>query len=119
MTDVITGPAWAARNLSLNVGAGSLHNDETATELGFRGGPVRADNHMNQFVPLVIEVFGHEWFEQGHLSLDFKAATLELEEVRVYAERHEATSQIKVWMERTDGMLVCRGTAGIGSTSQI
>ena len=119
MTDVIKGPASPAHNLSLNVGAGSVHNDETATELGFRGGPVRADNHMNQFVPVVLEVFGQEWFERGHLSLDFKAATLELEEVQVFAERREAgASQVKVWMERTDGMLVCRGTAGVGSPSQ-
>lgn len=119
MTTVIKGPLWAARNLSHNLGAGSVHHDKTAKDLGFRGGPVRADNHMNQFVPIVIEIFGREWFEQGHLSLDFKSATLELEEVQVVANRREAgSSQVNVRMERADGLVVCKGTAGIGDASQ-
>ena len=74
---------------------------------------------MNQFVPVVLEVLGHDWFEKGHLSLDFKSATLELEEVQVFARPLEAGShQVNVWMERADGTLVCKGTAGLGNTSQ-
>lgn len=115
MTNVITGPKWAARNLSRNVGLGSVHNDATATDHGFRGGPVRADNHMNQFVPVVLRIFGRDWLESGHLSLDFKSATLETEEVQVHANQPEAGSpQTPVWMQREDGTLVCKGTAGIG-----
>ncbi len=119
MTELIKGPMWPARNLSSNVGVGSVHNDATATDLGFRGGPVRGDNHMNQFIPVIVEIFGNEWFEQGHLSLDFKSATLELEKVQVHADRRKAgSSQVNVWMEREDGTLVCKGTAGIGEPSQ-
>ena len=119
MTDVIKGPMWPARNLSRNTGTGSVHNDETAAELGFRGGPVRADNHMNQFVPVVLDIFGYDWFESGHLSLSFKSATLELEEVQVCAKQLEAgAKQVDVWMERDAETTVCRGTAGIGDTSQ-
>ena len=118
MSDVIKGAPWAARNLSHNVGVGSVHNDETAQDLGFRGGPVRADNHMNQFVPVILDMFGHQWFKSGHLSLDFKSATLELEEVQVFANRPNSdASQTSVWMQRDDGTVVCKGTAGIGETS--
>lgn len=119
MTDLIKGPMWPGRNLSGNLGVGSVHNDATATDLGFRGGPVRGDNHMNQFIPVIVEIFGNGWFEQGHLSLDFKSATLELEKVQVHANRPQAdASQVNVWMEREDGTLVCKGTAGIGQSSQ-
>lgn len=119
MRSVIKGPKWSGRNLSHNLGSGSVHNNKTATDLGFRGGPVRADNHMNQFVPVLLEIFGQTWFERGHLSLDFKSATLEHEEVQVHAEELETnTFQTNVWMERDDGTLVCKGTAGIGDPSQ-
>ena len=113
------GAKCAARNLSRNKSADSVHNQATANEYGFRGGPVRADNHMNQFVPVMLEIFGREWFEHGHLSLDFKAATLELEEVQVYANQPEPGSrQIDTWMEGPGGSLVCKGTAGIGDASE-
>ena len=55
MSDLIEGPIWAARNLSHSKGVDSIHNDATATDHGFRGGPVRADNHMNQFVPVILK----------------------------------------------------------------
>ena len=52
MTDIKRGPLWAARNWSADAGAGSIHDDATATELGFRGGTVAGDIHMNQFPPV-------------------------------------------------------------------
>ena len=78
MTEVITGPLWAARNWSADGGAGSIHDDETAAELGFRGGTVAGDVHMNQFPPVLLKIFGNEWFERGNLSLSFKNATIDL-----------------------------------------
>ena len=118
MAEVIRGPRWPARNLSRNTGTGSVHNDETATDLGFRGGPVRADGHMNQFVPVVLGLFGPDWFRHGHLSLDFKSATLEMEEVQVLANPlAPGSSQVDVWMERDAETVVCKGTAGIGDIS--
>lgn len=47
MTDVVSGPLWAARNWSADEGAGSIHDDETAAELGFRRGPVAGDVRMD------------------------------------------------------------------------
>ena len=45
MTEVITGPLWAARNWSADEGEGSIHDDATAEKLGFRGGTVAGDIH--------------------------------------------------------------------------
>ena len=62
---------------------------------------------MNQFPPVLIRVFGKEWFEHGNLSLSFKNATVDLEKVQVFARpRIPGSHQIEVWMERDDGLLV-------------
>ncbi len=119
MTDAITRPLWAARNWSADEGAGSIHDDATAAKLGFRGGTVAGDVHMNQFPPLLVEVFGPEWFERGNLSLSFKNATIDKELVQAFAEPlAPGATQTKVWMEREDGLLVCTGTAALGDHSQ-
>lgn len=119
MSDVIKGPLWAARNWSINDGEGSIHDDETAAKLGFRGGTVAGDVHMNQFPPVLLQIFGNQWFERGNLSLSFKNATVDLEKVQVFAEPLAAGAhQVKVWMEREDGLLVATGTAALGDHSQ-
>ena len=113
-TNVIEGPMIAARNWSADAGAGSIHDDATAAELGFRGGTVAGDVHMNQFPPVLVEAFGPEWFERGNLSLRFRNATVDLERVRAYANRPvPGMRQIEVWMRREDGLEVCRGTAAL------
>jgi len=117
--ELIKGPMWAGRNWSADEGEGSIHDDETAAELGFRGGTVAGDVHMNQFPPVLVEIFGDEWFESGNLSLSFKNATIDQEKVQVFAEPlAPGASQTKVWMEREDGLLVSAGTAAVGSHAQ-
>lgn len=114
-----TGPLWPARNWSADAGEGSIHDDATAAKLGFRGGTVAGDVHMNQFAPVLVQVFGNDWFERGNLSLSFKNATVDLEKVRVFTEPLEpGVQQTKVWMERDDGLLVCSGTAAVGDHSR-
>ena len=118
MAEVINGPLWAARNWSADAGSGSIHDDETAQNLGFRGGTVAGDVHMNQFVPVLLKVFGNDWFERGNISLLFRNATVDREQVQVFAEQlNEGTNQCRVWMEREDGLLVCEGTAAMGDHS--
>ncbi len=119
MSEAITGPLWAARNWSIDAGDGSIHDDSTAEKLGFRGGTVAGDVHMNQFPPVLVQVFGQEWFERGNLSLSFRNATVDLEKVKVFAEPlPSGSTQTRVWMEREDGLLVCQGTAALGDHSQ-
>lgn len=116
MNNVIKGPSWKARNWSADAGEGSIHDDATASRLGFRGGTVAGDVHMNQFPPVLLQLFGPQWFEKGNLSLDFKNATIDGESVQVFAERMD-DNEAKVWMERDDGMIVCIGSATIGDHS--
>ena len=119
MAEVIEGPLWSARNWSADEGEGSIHDDATATELGFRGGTVAGDVHMNQFPPVLLRVFGKEWFERGNLSLNFKNATIDQEKVQVFAEpRKSGEDSVKVWMEREDGLQVAIGSAAMGDHSK-
>jgi hypothetical protein len=119
MSDVISGPLWAAANWSIDEGTGSIHDNETAQDLGFRGGTVAGDIHMNQFPPVLLKIFGNEWFERGNLSLNYKFATVDKEKVQVFAEPlTPGANQIRVWMEREDGTLVCTGTAAMGDHSK-
>ena len=109
---VIQGPLWKGRNWAAQAGAGSIHDDATASDLGFRGGTVPGDVHLNQFPATLVEVFGDAWFERGHLSVNFKNATVDLEPVCVFV-KPTAPDLAEVWMEREDGLLVCQGTAGL------
>lgn len=56
-SNVITGPVRRPRNMAAHI-AGSIHDDATATALGFRGGTVAGSVHLDQFPPLLIQAFG-------------------------------------------------------------
>ena len=114
---LITGPMWRGRNWSADA-VGGIHDDATATELGFRGGTVAGNIHMDQFVPVLRRIFGDAWLEHGALSLYFKNATIDGEAVRVTAEPAEGKNQVRVWMHREDGMEVMSGTASLGDHSR-
>lgn len=91
---------------------GGIHDDATATKLGFRGGTVAGSVHLDLFPPLLVEAFGKEWFETGSLSIVFKNATTSREPVR--ALLGDGPGQVRAWIERDDGMLVGEGTAAVG-----
>ena len=112
----IAGPVRRPRNPSAHV-QGSIHDDSTATALGFRGGTVAGSIHMDQFPPLLLEAFGQGWFETGSLSLYFRYATTDGEPVQAFVERPSAAgldAQVRAWMTTPDGDLVCDGTASVG-----
>ena len=116
-SDVITGLVRQPRNQSAHA-TGSIHDDATATSLGFRGGTVAGSIHMDQFPPLLLEAFGERWFETGSLSLYFRHATTDGEPVRALLERPQASErdvQVRAWATTTDDALVAEGTAGAGS----
>lgn len=114
MGEIRSRPPWLARNWAADAGEGSIHDDATAEKLGFRGGTVPGDVHMNQFPALLVETLGEAWFERGNLSLYFRNATVDLEPVQAFIEMPDEGSVARVWMERDDGLLVCEGTASIG-----
>src|SRR5580700_3440024 len=113
---VLTGPVRTPRNLSAHA-TGSIHDDATATALGFRGGTVAGSIHMDQFPPLLLAAFGPRWFETGSLSLYFRHATTDGEPVRALLGRPTADdgdAQVQAWATTTDDVLVADGTATVG-----
>src|SRR5262245_38272034 len=122
MTAQIQGRLWRARNWSADAGAGSIHDDATASKLGFRGGTVAGSIHMDQYATALVDVFGPAWFERGALSLYFINATIDNEAVRVTLQLGDQsrdqcpaarTNQIDVAMFREDGLHVSAGTASM------
>ena len=115
-SDVITGPVRRPRNLAAHI-VGSIHDDDTAAALGFRGGTVAGSVHLDQFPPLLLQAFGQRWFETGSLSLYFRHATTDGEAVQAFVERPlpgAADSQVRAWMTTPAGELVAEGTAAVG-----
>jgi hypothetical protein len=98
----------------------NIHQDDIAQRLGFRGGTIPGSIHMDQFAPLLVEAFGQAWFETGSLSLAFKHATIDREEViaLMACPRSRSDVQVEARMERPDGTLVAVGTASIGEPGE-
>lgn len=120
---ILIGPVRAPVNPAARLDA-SIHNDEVAQKLGFRGGTIAGSIHMDQFPPLLIEAFGPKWFESGSLSLYFVNATLHRETVRAFVKQptEDSDGQTQVWMDRdpegdraAEGMKVAGGTASVGT----
>lgn len=85
----LRGPVVEARNWSSD-SRGSIHDDATASKLGFRGGTVAGNIHMDAFAPPLVEAFGAAFFERGWLSLYFQNATTDREPVRAFEIAHVA-----------------------------
>jgi hypothetical protein len=102
------------RNMAAEI-KGSIHDDATASRLGFRGGTVAGSIHMDQFPPLLIQLFGDDFFQRGNLSLYFKHATVDQEPVRAFARREPGQAQARLTMENEAGDQVLEGTAACGA----
>lgn len=111
----ITGEYRESINAANHEGGG-IHDDATATKLGFRGGTVAGSIHLDLFGPLLLEAFGKDWFETGSLSINFKNATTSREPVRALLD--PGVGQRRAWIERDDGMLVGEGTASVGMQTE-
>ena len=116
---VISGPLRSSVNNAIAV-KGSIHDDATASKLGFRGGTVAGSIHMELFPPLLVEAFGNRWFETGSLSLYFVNATTDREPVRAFLRQPAgaADAQVDAWVLRDDGMRVAEGTAAVGDPGE-
>lgn len=117
---LLVGPLRRSVNNASKV-AGSIHDDATATKLGFRGGTVAGSIHLELFPPLLLKAFGQRWFERGTISMYFLNATTDREAVRAFVKEPplDATNaQVEIWIERDDGMRVAEGTASVGSPEE-
>jgi len=110
------------------VGGGhkSIHDDATAAAAGFRSGaPIHGTVHWSQLTPLLLKVFGAEWFEHGTISVSFKTIVSHLQPVKAFIEKpktimaanppspNNSGRQVMIWMEHADGRVVFDGTASL------
>jgi hypothetical protein len=118
---LLIGPHRTPGNPSQRV-SGSIHNDEVARKLGFRGGTVAGSIHLEQFPPLLVRAFGPRWFESGSLSVYFRNASTHLEPVRCGLELprgEDSNPQVRVWMDHENGTRICEGTASVGNPQDL
>ncbi len=113
-------PVWIGefrkpRNSAAEV-RGSIHDDATASKLGFKGGTVAGSIHMDQFVPGLLEIYGDRWFEIGAMSLYFTQATVDAEAVRATIEPGDERARLT--MHNEAGAQICEGTATLGRDPQ-
>lgn len=93
----------------------SIHDDSMAEKLGFQAGPIEGPTHFSQFVPLLAEVWGKDWFERGCFSAHFQNMVVEGEQVRAFVERPTpGATRIRAWAEKADGTPVLEATASLG-----
>jgi|TARA_B110000967_G_scaffold7547_1_gene7560 hypothetical protein len=98
----------------------SIHDDEMAAKLGFQAGPIEGPTHFSQFVPLLVELWGNQWLEQGCLSSHFLNMCFEGDQVRPFVEMPDAGKNItRIWAEKADGTPVLAGTASIPDTNGV
>ncbi|MEC9344083.1 MAG: hypothetical protein VYD64_09580 [Pseudomonadota bacterium] len=96
-------------------GHASVHDDETARSLGFRGGTIEGPTHFSQFVPLACSAWGERWLERGCLSAHYRAPAYDGDEVRAFMRKPGPKESLaEIWMERADGVEILRGSASIG-----
>jgi hypothetical protein len=66
---------------------------------------------MNQFVPLILKLYGDTWLEHGTLSAFFTQATVDNEQVRATAERSGERLRLRLYNE--PGNQICEATASL------
>lgn len=123
MTSFSQHDGWIAgawRNPVNNSGheAGTIHDDTTAKELGFRSGTIAGSIHMEQFLPLCEHVFGQAWQRTGALSLYFTNPSIDGEAVQARISIAETSippmRRRVVSMQTSRDLVVLEGSATIG-----
>jgi hypothetical protein len=93
----------------------SIHDDETAEQLGFKAGPIEGPTHFSQFDPLLASIWGDDWFSKGCISAHYQNMCVEGDQVQAFAILPENGSRcVKIWAEKDDGTPVLSGTATLG-----
>jgi hypothetical protein len=116
---VISGPLRKPANMLIEQeydGHKSIHDDDEAERLGFKAGPVEGPTHFSQFVPLLAQIWGQDWYERGCFSSHFLNMCVEGDEVRAFAEVPKAgETRVRAWAEKADGTPVLEASASIGT----
>jgi hypothetical protein len=93
----------------------SIHDGDQAQELGFSGAPIEGPTHFSQFDPLLVQIWGQQWYEFGCISSHFKNVVVEGDEVQAFVEQPADGANItKIWAVKKTGEVVLEGTASLG-----
>ncbi len=118
---VLSGPYRAPKQMLATQqydGHKSIHDDKTAEKLGLKAGPIEGPTHFTQFVPLLAQLWGQEWFETGRISVHFKNMVVEGEEVKAFTRVPKAEqTQVSIAAKKREGAIVLTGTASVGLQS--
>ncbi|MEO0449171.1 MAG: hypothetical protein AAFZ74_02490 [Pseudomonadota bacterium] len=113
---VFSGPLRTPANMLVEQQYGghkSIHDDAEAERLGFVAGPIEGPTHFSQFDPLLVNLWGKDWFERGCISCHYKNMVVEGEEVRAFVKPISDT-HADCWAEKADGTLVLEASATLG-----
>jgi hypothetical protein len=103
-------------------GHSSVHDGDTAAELGLAGAPIEGPTHFSQVDPLAVRQWGQRWFETGCLSSHFLNMVVEGEQVSASLRPVNATSAqvtaARIAAVKADGTPVLEGTASVGSADE-
>ncbi|MEO1321412.1 MAG: hypothetical protein AAFV59_00240 [Pseudomonadota bacterium] len=91
----------------------SIHDDAEAERLGFRAGPIEGPTHFSQFDPLLVELWGKDWFERGCVSCHYKNMVVEGERVQAHV-REVSDTRAECWAIKEDGTPVLEASATLG-----
>ncbi len=104
--------AWHRLGNTSSASAGTIHDDDKARELGFRGAFVPGSVVASAAIPLIFERFGAQWIDGGWFSFAFAAPVYSSEEVMAYAA--DATDGFELSVVTRGQRLCCAGQAGAG-----
>ena len=109
---IISGSWRHPKNSSADE-VGGIHDDERAKDLGFQGGTIPGSVSMEQFVPLLIDYFGDDWWITGGMSVFFAQPAFDNEPVRCSLQPVSETKAV-IWMENKEGSRLVSGSASLG-----
>ena len=100
---------------------GSIHNDEVAASIGMRGGTIPGTVHLNLFGPLLMNLRGKKWWENGSISMYYTYATKHKEDVRaviMLPAENKGNVKMDAWVETPNAQVVCKGTVSVGQPGE-
>ena len=78
---------------------------------------IEGPTHFSQFVPLLHQVFGDDWFVRGCISSHYQNMVVEGEEVQAMVEKTPTEGLVRIAAQKRDGTPVLMGTASLGPTT--
>jgi hypothetical protein len=118
----LAGPLREPRQMLADqsyAGHSSIHDDDTATALGFSAAPIEGPTHFSQFAPLLTTLWGARWFEEGCISAHYQGVVVDGESVRAFVDvPSDGAESVAIRAEKADGSPVLTGTASVGRNEE-